>query len=1004
MGRRKPFFPGDGDRILAELQREETSEMRILQTYRTAVLVAVLCLSAAAAHGQSTDQDSSTTPGSSGGLTAPSITDAQSSSQQSQQGLSSTNPMASSAASSNVALRNFLQSRPEVMDQLRLLLIQRMSDEGSLVDEQAVTDDVVYQRLQADPQFRNDAIRSLVELGYISEDEARSLRGTGVNATLPQQAEGRENINPEMMPPGTLPQGAGAQEYNPETAPSGAESGTSGAGVSGTRQGERTTGNLSPQPPQPRYDDSTLNPKTIRKKNPYPSLPSTRDLYTQFPQQPKTLKRFGADIFRPDVVGMRNFPMDMPAGPDYVLGPGDNLTINTWGGVTQRITRVVDREGRISLPEAGPVVVAGLTLAQAQKEVQAALAPQYHDAHVDLSVTRLHTVRVYVVGDVQRPGAYDISSLSTPLNALYAAGGPTSTGSLRVVKHYRGQQLISEMDLYDLLLNGVRKAIEHLEPGDTIMVPPVGPLVAVTGMVRRPAVYELKGETQLSELLAMAGGVSVAAALGEIKVERIDAHEKRVVLEAKLAASPDKTSQIAVVQPFAVQDGDRVSVAPILPYSDKAVYLQGHVYRPGTYPFKVGMKITDVLHSYQEVLPEPSNHAEIIRLEPPDFRPETIAVDLAGALAGDETVTLQQFDTIWIFGRYEIDPPKVRIYGDVLRPGEYPMSGGMTAGDLVRMAGGFRRSAYLQTADLASYKVENGQQVVTNQQEIKIGAAVSGDTSADAALKPGDVLTILQIPGWADIGRSATVKGEVKFPGSYGINEGERLSSLIRRSGGFRETAYPVGAVLERVEVRQLEEKGRQELIRRIEASTSTVRFSPGSTGQDQAAILQALQQQQSQTLARLRSEPAAGRLVITISSDVSEWENTPADIFLRAGDVVTIPRKPNFVLAYGQVYNPTAITYVPGKTAEWYLQQAGGPTELALKKAIYVIRANGSVVSSQGSGWFKGGVLNAKLRPGDVLVVPEKALGGSTAWKTTLETAQLVANLALAAAVAVHY
>ncbi len=389
----------------------------------------------------------------------------------------------------------------------------------------------------------------------------------------------------------------------------------------------------------------------------------------------------------------------------------------------------------------------------------------------------------------------------------------------------------------------------------------------------------------------------------------------------------------------------------------------------------------------------------------PIFVPQTIEVDLASALAGDETVTLQQFDTVWIFGRYEIDPPKVRIYGDVLRPGEYPMSGGMTAGDLVRMAGGFRRSAYLQTADLASYKVENGAQVVTNQQEIKIGAAVAGDTSADAALKPGDVLTILQIPGWADIGRSATVKGEVKFPGSYGINEGERLSSLIKRAGGFRETAYPVGAVLERVEVRQLEEKGpsgadsphrsfhlhRALLPQQYRTRSGCHPCRPCNSSNPKPSPGCAL-------------NPPSGRLVITISSDITEWENTPADIFLRAGDVVTIPRKPNFVLAYGQVYNPTAITYVPGKTAEWYLAQAGGPTELALKKAIYVIRANGSVVSSQGSGWFKGGVLNAKLRPGDVLVVPEKALGGSTAWKTTLETAQLVANLALAAAVAVHY
>lgn len=696
--------------------------------------------------------------------------------------------------------------------------------------------------------------------------------------------------------------------------------------------------------------------------------------------------------------------MDLPAGADYVLGPGDTLTIDIWGGVSQRITRPVDREGRVSLPDTGPVVVAGLKLSEAQKIVQSALAPQYHDAKVELSVTRLHSVRIYVVGDVQRPGAYDISSLSTPLNALYAAGGPTATGSLRIVKHYRGSELISEMDLYDLLIGGMRKAIEHLEPGDTILVPPVGPLVAVSGMVKRPAIYELKGETQLADVLEMAGGVSVAAELGEIKVERIDAHEKRVILDAKLAPGAGQKSQRAMIGAFTMQDGDRVSVAPILPYSDQTVYLQGHVYRPGKYAFKEGMKITDLLHSYQDVLPEPSNHVEIIRMQPPDFRPQTIEVDLAGALAGDESIPLQQFDTVWVFGRYEVDAPKVSIWGEVLRPGEYPMSTGMTATALVKMAGGFRRGAYTDTADLASYELQNGAQVVTNQRTIRIGSAMAGDVAADARLKPGDTLTILQIPGWTDIGRSATIKGEVNFPGTYGINEGERLSSLLKRAGGFRKTAYPAGAVMERVEVRRMEEKGRQELIRRIEASTSNVQFSPNSSGTDQAAVLQAVQQQQSQTLSRLRSEPASGRLVITISGDVSEWENTAADIYLRSDDVVTIPRKPNFVLAYGQVYNPTAVTYAPGKTAEWYLRQAGGPTELAQKKAIYVIRANGSVVSAQGSGWFKGGVLNTRMLPGDVLVVPEKALGGNSAWKTALETAQLVASLAVAAGVAVHF
>ncbi len=360
-------------------------------------------------------------------------------------------------------------------------------------------------------------------------------------------------------------------------------------------------------------------------------------------------------------------------------------------------------------------MVAGLSLELAQKLVQAKLEPQFRDAHVDLAVTRIRAVRVYVVGDVQRPGAYDISALSTPLNALYAAGGPTATGSLRVVKHFRGKQLLGQMDLYDLLLRGVREGIEQLQPGDTILVPTVGPLVAVSGMVRRPAIYELLSETQLSNVLEMAGGVSVSANMDLIKVERIEAHDKRVTLNVKLHGGAEEQPLQEMVGSFWIKDGDRVTVSPILPYSDKTIYLEGHVYRPGTYPYQDGMKITDLVHSYQDVLPEPATHAEIVRLQPPDFHPVTIEFNLASALSGDESVTLQQFDTVRLYGRYEADAPTVAVHGDVLRPGDYPMSAGMTAAGLVKMAGGFKRSAFVDFAKLASYVVENGRRVATDQ-------------------------------------------------------------------------------------------------------------------------------------------------------------------------------------------------------------------------------------------------------------------------------------------------
>jgi protein involved in polysaccharide export with SLBB domain len=560
------------------------------------------------------------------------------------------------------------------------------------------------------------------------------------------------------------------------------------------------------------------------------------------------------------------------------------------------------------------------------------------------------------------------------------------------------------MDLYDLLLHGVRQGIEHLQPGDTILVPPVGPLVAVSGSVKRPAIYELLADTQLADVLEMAGGISVSASTDNIKVERIEAHTKRLMLNVKLPGGAATLPMRDTVGSFWVKDGDKISVSPILPYSDRTIYLQGHVYHPGSYAYRDGMQVTDLVHSYQDVLPEPATHAEIIRLQPPDFHPVTLEFNLAGALAGDATITLQQFDTVRIFGRYEVDAPKVAVYGEVLRPGEYPMSAGMTAAGLVQMAGGFNRSAYRDSASLASYVVENGQRVETEQQTLRIGAAVAGEPSVDVRLKPGDVLTVLQIPGWNDIGRSVKIRGEVLYPGNYGINEGEKLSTFLKRVGGFRESAYPQGIVLERDEVRKLEDQGRQELIRRLETTGATIQISPNTTGKDQADVLQAVQQQQEQAIARLRSQPVPGRLVVTITKDIGEWENTPSDITLRGGDSITVPKVPNFVLSYGQVYNANAITYKPGKTAGWYLKQAGGPTQLANKKGIYVIRANGSVISSSGTAdLFSGGVLNTKLQPGDVLVVPEKFVTGSSAWKTTLETTQFLASLAIAAAAVAH-
>jgi protein involved in polysaccharide export with SLBB domain len=327
------------------------------------------------------------------------------------------------------------------------------------------------------------------------------------------------------------------------------------------------------------------------------------------------------------------------------------------------------------------------------------------------------------------------------------------------------------------------------------------------------------------------------------------------------------------------------------------------------------------------------------------------------------------------------------------------MSQGMTVAGLVTMSGGFKRSAYRNEADLSSYVVENGQKVLINHRSIALDKALNGDTNADAALKPGDVVSIRQLSGWKDIGASVTLNGEVAHAGSYGIQEGERLSSVLKRAGGFHEGAYPPGAILERVQVRALGEQARQQMIRRIEATPAAVNPSAFSST-DIKDIQTSMQQQREQVLASLRSHPASGRQVIRISADIGKWENTPADIEMRAGDVLIIPKRPNFVMVSGQVYNSEAITYMSGKDTGWYLKKAGGATQTGNGGEVYVVRADGSIVG-HGSSWTGNNVMSQRMQPGDTIVVPEKIIGSSQIWKNIIGAAQIMSSVAITGAVA---
>jgi protein involved in polysaccharide export with SLBB domain len=837
---------------------------------------------------------------------------------------------------------SILEQEPDILDSIRNQLAQLTS-----ADPTTLSDEVVYERIRQNLSFRVLATNELVKRGYsediaaLSSGSANTVNGRSAKAAVPQSTK------PALT------------QVVPYTNPD--------------------------------------EPQVQRRLSPYKNLPSLSDLYSQFPAAEKKLRRFGSDAFLVETGNANELPMDLPAGPDYVLGPGDNLTVNMWGGRSNRLSATIDRQGQIALPEAGSVMIDGMTIAQAQTAIQKALDTQFHGEHVEISLGRLRTVRVYVVGDVQRPGAYDVSSLSTPLSALYAAGGPTSRGSLRIIRQYRGKQLVRQFDLYDFLLRGVRSNDDRLLPGDTILVPPVGPQVSVEGMVRRPAIYELNGEEGLNQVLDLAGGVLVSASLKQINVERIDAHQSRTMLSLQLTDDQDGLKQ--ELASFKVRDGDDVLITQILPYNAQAVYLEGHVFHPGKYPYRDGMTINDLLHSYQDVMPEPADHAELIRLQPPDFRPVTISFSLPDVLIGNPSIPLHPFDLVRVYSRYEIDSPSVTINGEVLRPGKYPMSQSMTVSDLVRMAGGFRRSAFRDEADLSSYVVQSGQKVMVNHTNVEVQKALDGDKNADCLLQPGDVVSIRRLAGWQDIGATVTVSGEVEHPGGYGILTGERISSILKRAGGLRKEAYPYAAILERIQVRELNEQARQKMIRQIEETP--VVTNPNATNGSQTAsdIQKSLETQRQQILDNLRSYPASGRLVVNIGSDISKWENTAADIELRAGDTLVIPKKPDFVMASGQVYNPVAISYVPGKNFAWYFKKAGGATSSADRKKIFVLRADGSVVPMSG-GWANTGLMDLHMRPGDTIFVPEKIAGASQLWQNLGVAAELLTAVMIPLAV----
>jgi len=703
----------------------------------------------------------------------------------------------------------------------------------------------------------------------------------------------------------------------------------------------------------------------------------------------EALKPFGYDLFEgaPNTFAPVS---DIQVPSDYTVGPGDTLVVQLYGNEPKTYELTVERDGRINFPKIGPIMVSNMSFDDARGVIETHVAKELIGTRVSVTMGDLRSIRVFVLGEAEKPGSYAIGGLSTMTNALFASGGVKKIGSLRNIQLKRGGRLVGTLDLYDLLLHGDTSNDHHLLPGDVIFIPPVGPTVAVYGAVRRPAIYELKRETTAEQAIDLAGGLQpdADATLGQL--DRILPSQRHQMRDVDLTAAVGRMTPL--------DNGDKLRIPAIRPTLENSVNLSGYVYRPGAFAYQSGLRLSDVLHSFAEVRPEADLHYIMIRrIAPPELKTEVISADLTRALAAPHSAAdpeLRPRDEITVFNlsssrvrliepilrdlKLQATPDKpeqvVTIDGRVKVPGKYPLEPKMHISDLIRAGGSLEDAAYGGQAELTRYSVVNGDARRTELIRVDLAAVRRGDRAADVELRPYDSLVIKPIPMWAQPG-FIEVAGEVRFPGIYPIQQGETLHSVLVRAGGFDDIAFPEGSVFIREELKKRERDQLDLLANRLQsdlaalslqvvASSAVLSNGGGGASAGQGLIIG------QQLLQQLRQTKPVGRLVINAQGAYAGPAGGPYDVLLKDGDKLIIPKKTQDVTILGEVQSPTSHVFSAALSRDDYIQLSGGTTPHADHKRIYVVRANGDVVSGNRSGWFRRSQ-RTDIHPGDTIVVP---------------------------------
>ncbi|MGB6132951.1 MAG: SLBB domain-containing protein [Acidobacteriaceae bacterium] len=737
----------------------------------------------------------------------------------------------------------------------------------------------------------------------------------------------------------------------------------------------------------------------------------------------QVLPIFGANLFRQ--VPSTFSPLNLaPVPPDYVIGPGDELRIRVWGQVNFSANVRVDRTGEIYLPQVGEVHVAGIPYSALDAHLRAAIGRVYRNFDLTADIGQIRAIQVYVSGEARRPGVYTVSSLSTLVDAVFASGGPSSAGSLRHIELRRGGNVVTVFDLYALLIHGDKSKDAPLEPGDVIFIPPVGPQVALTGSIRNPAIYELQAGESLAEAIADAGGATAVAAETRVSIERIDDHRDRYSMEVSWDPAGLATR---------LADGDLIHIYPIVPMYQNTITLRGNIANPGRFAWHEGMRLSDLIPDRASLVTR--NYwwkRSQLGLPGPEFEPlenfrdlrqPSGPVDLprgaflsqhasgnaqatpngaaTGTAAGrgatgNAAMQEDQYLTDQNVGATVMAAQNGTASSEATETGNESAVPASQRASNASLAAGYNASPSAAVAatrtevgpiapdidwDYAVIERLDAKTLKTTLIPFDLGRLVlDHDASQDLALEPGDVITIfsqadIRVP-IAQETKFVRLEGEFVHAGVYTVHSGETLRELVQRAGGFTPNAYLYGSQFTRESTRILQQQRMDEYVQQLqlEMQRGVLALASSATMAPQALSgAGAAQGSEQDLIARLRAMRATGRIVLQFNSGSRGLAVLP-DIQLQNGDKFVVPPVPASINVVGAVYDQNSFLYQAGLPAGAYLHLAGGPNRDADRKHMFIIRADGSVVSREAANNLWGNdFLSLRMNPGDTIVVPEK-------------------------------